>query len=111
VQQFEELMSHVDHFRSRVSAYRKLANESKDEETAGDMYEIANLFNRMADDLSARELGSDRIQERSDFLLTHRSGLQDWPMNTMGRVLHAVKASISKRRADGYTVTEIRRKA
>jgi hypothetical protein len=49
-------MSSVEYFRARASAYRQLANASKDERVSGDMYEIACMFNHMADDLRARQL-------------------------------------------------------
>lgn len=45
-------MSNPEHFRSRADAYRRFAHDSRDEVHAGDMFEIANLFNSMADDLA-----------------------------------------------------------
>ena len=45
-------MSHPRHFRSRAAAYRQLARESRNEHHAGDMFEIANLFDSIANDLA-----------------------------------------------------------
>jgi hypothetical protein len=45
-------MSNPEHFRSRAAAYRQIAQNSLDERTAGDMFEIANHFNSMADALT-----------------------------------------------------------
>ena len=45
-------MTNPEHFRSRAAAYRRLALASLDERCAGDLFEIASLFNSMADDLT-----------------------------------------------------------
>ena len=41
-------MSNLEHFRSRAAEYRRLAQDSRDERRAGDLFEIANLFDSMA---------------------------------------------------------------
>lgn len=47
-------MSNPEHFRSRAALYRQLAQNAKEERRAGDMFEIANLFTSMADELTLR---------------------------------------------------------
>jgi hypothetical protein len=71
-------MSYVDYFRSRASAYRQLANESEDEKISGDMYEIASMFSRMADDLRDRELVPIRNPARSHLFEELRGWLHSW---------------------------------
>lgn len=41
-----------EHFRSRAAEYRQLAEGSQDERRAGDLFEIAEMFKSMADDLT-----------------------------------------------------------
>jgi hypothetical protein len=42
-------MSKFDYFRTRAAAYRRMAIDAKDDRTAGDMHEIAAIFNCIAD--------------------------------------------------------------
>jgi hypothetical protein len=44
-------MSNPQYFRSRAAEYRQLAKNSQNEIRAGNLFEVANLFNCMADDL------------------------------------------------------------
>src|ERR1700730_1550984 len=74
-------MSSVEYFRARASAYRQLANASKVERVSGDLYELACMFNRMADDLHARQLVPVEEPTRSHLLYVLRKRLGDWRKN------------------------------
>ena len=68
----------VEHFRARASAYRELANASEGENISGDMHEIACLFDRMADDLYARQLVPIQKATQSCQFEGHHRRLGDW---------------------------------
>jgi len=61
-------MSNPEHFRRRATAYRQLAQESLNEEIAGDMFEIAKMFNSMADDLTLLWQTPEKHQPRVSWI-------------------------------------------
>ena len=73
-------MANSDHFRSRAVAYRQLAVDSKNERTEGDMFEIANMFNCMAEKLLALELPRVREQARPALFDALRGKLPMWTL-------------------------------
>ena len=44
-------MPFPENFRSRASEYRRIAQNSQDQKRAGEVFEIAHLFDSMADNL------------------------------------------------------------
>ena len=81
VKVFDKTYKFVEHFRGRASAYRQLATASEDEKISGDMHEIACLFDRMADDLRARQLVPIQKPTQSRKFERHHRRLGDWRGN------------------------------
>ncbi|HTQ12696.1 MAG TPA: hypothetical protein VMH86_02380 [Rhizomicrobium sp.] len=85
-------MSNPRYFRSRAAEYRRLALDCADEQQAGNLFEIAGMFDSMAADMTSRpkavawpEPGASRVSA----LLTRASSvfLSVKPLSGAARIL------------------------
>jgi len=69
-------MSSPEHFDGCAAAYRQLAQNSPDERSPGDMFEIAGLFSSMANDLRLLRQAHTKPHACADRHLMRFSGVR-----------------------------------